>query len=190
MYPICWRWELTPKEALSSYTYIPASKTEHLTLDERPFRGPRRALLNTEYTYQLALSARSRSVDIQAISGHHPEIPFSGDERSGVLVYHGEKIIGSLTLPGKVSGYSLYVRPEYRDQHLAFRMLLEWCSQTKRPRVITHQQLTLVSAKALLAPHKALVERALAEGKPVPERVVQAVAAGEEAASILRQAAA
>jgi len=189
MFAVCWRWELTPSELLAGFTYVPASKTAHLTLDATPFPCPRLPLEGTDFTYQLALSAKSTALDIQALRGQHPELPVSADPRSGILVYHGDRVVASLTVPGKSGGYHFFVQDEYRNQRLAFRMLVEWCGQTKRPRALSYQPLTPLSARALLAAHREVVERALAAGKPVPDRVVQAIQEGEETATILRQLA-
>jgi GNAT superfamily N-acetyltransferase len=186
MYAVCWRWELTPSELLAGFSYVPSSKTAHLVLDETPFLCPKLPLEGTEFTYQLALSANSKALDIQALRDHHPELPVSKDPRSGVLVFHGDRVVASLIVPGKAGGYHFVVHPEYRSQRLAFRMLVEWCGQTKRPRALRHQPLTPTSVRALLAAHREVVERALLVGKPVPDHVVQAIRSGKQAASILK----
>jgi GNAT superfamily N-acetyltransferase len=185
MFKVCWRWEMTPREYAAGYTYISSTKTADLPLATEPFPCPRLPLPGTEYTYQLAISDKSPSQDIQAVVGHHPELPRSGDRRSGVLVFHGDTIIASAIF---LATHSLVVHPDYRNLGLAARMFLEWNAVTKRPFVSIHN-ITLATAKTLLRAHRDVVERAVAEGKPVPERVQQAIQDASETAAILKQAA-
>jgi len=87
----------------------------------------------------------------------------------------------------EMAHHATVVHPDYRGQGLANRMLFEWESRTKRVAVAIHR-VTLASAKVLLRSHREIVERAVAEGKPVPERVIRAIKEGTETAAILRQA--
>jgi len=111
-------------------------------------------------------------------------LPRSGDQRSGVLVFDGDKIIASAIF---LATHSLVVHPDYRNQGLAARLFLEWHAATKRPFVSIHN-ITLATVKTLLRAHREVVERAVAAGKPVPKRVISAIQDGAETAAILRQA--
>lgn len=184
-----WRWELTPREILSSFRFIQSSSTKDMGLEVMPFRCAKRPLEGTPYTYQLAVSDRSVCHEIKIVRAAQPEMPTSGDRRSGVIVFQGDTIVGALIIKGQMvsQGYSLFVRPDLRQQGLAFRMLVEWLDQTKRPFGLPEQRITLHSAKACLAAHRVIVERAVAAGLPVPERVLAGIQNGE-ADEIIAQA--
>jgi GNAT superfamily N-acetyltransferase len=184
MFALLWRWEMTPREYMAGYTYIPEGIAAHLVLETKPFLCPRLPLEGTEYTYQLAIAESSPSPDIR-LKGQNQDLPRSGDDRSGVLIFHGDRIIASTVF---MAHHATVVHPDYRGQGLAHRMLFEWESRTKRVAVAIHR-ITLATAKVLLRSHREVVERAAAEGKPVPERVIRAVAEGTEAAAILAHAA-
>lgn len=184
MYKVCQCWEMTPSEYAAGFTYVSDTKTADLRLETTPFPCPRLPLSGTEYTYQIAMSAQSPSYAVQAIAGLNPEIPVSGDQRSGVLVFHGDTIIASANF---VATHNTVVHPDYRNQGLATRILLEWIVLVKRP-FVSIENITLVAVKALLRAHREAVERAVAAGKPVPERVIRAIQEGAETAAILRQA--
>jgi hypothetical protein len=187
---MCWRWELTPAELFAGFHFMQSEPAQSLHPEGRPFQGPKHPLAETPYTYQLALSDRSVAQEVIDLRRVQPDLPLSGDRRSGVLVFDGAAIVGSLVIPGNIStqGYKMFVRPDLRQQGLAFRMLVEWCTQTKRYRVLPKQGITVVSARALLAAHKVVVQRAVQAGKPVPPRVLEALAQGTEAQRVLAEA--
>jgi hypothetical protein len=183
----CWRWELTPRELLGGFELVDAEPVGSLA-ECRPFACAQLPLDGTPFRYQLALSDRSLARDVVLIRAAQPELPLSGDRRAGVIVLDGEQIVASLVIPGNLvpQGYRLWVRPgsvstpTYRRQGLAFRALVEWCCQTRRPPVLTGQKITVPAARALLAAHRVVVERAVRAGIPVSRRVVEAVEAEEE----------
>jgi len=188
---MCWRWELTPAELFAGFSFIKSEPAKDLALERRPFDGvPYHTLEGTSFVYQLAISDRCVTADMLAIRRVQPQLPVSGDRRSGVLVFDDGRIIGACVIPGLqvLQGYRMVVHPDYRQHGLAFRMLVEWCWQTKRQKVLPTQGVTLNSAKALLKSHKIVVERALAKGFPVPSQVTQTVERGEEAARIIKEA--
>jgi GNAT superfamily N-acetyltransferase len=185
---MCWRWELTPMELLAGFQPIRSKRTENLTSEVKPFKNTeRKPLPGTDLLYQFAVSDCAVTQDITRIREAQPDLPVSGDRRSGVLVYDQNKLVGSCVIQGNMylQGYKMSVHPDYRRQGIAYRMLLEWCRETKRARELPKQGITLNSAKALLRVHKELIGWALQEGKEVPDRVVQAVEDGQEAERIL-----
>lgn len=187
-----WRWELTPAELFAGFKFIKAGKVR-LRLETAPFRAevPSTPLPGTELRYQLALGTKSIAAEVKGICDAQPELPRTPERRSGVLVWSGDRIIGSLVIDGLRfnGGYEMFVAPEYREQKIGYRMLLEWCDATVRPlREVPRQGITLPSTKALLSVHRSIVDRALAAGKPVPIHVRTALASGVEAAQILESA--
>jgi hypothetical protein len=187
---MCWRWELTPAELFAGFNFQHSMPAKELPGEVLAFACSKKLLEGTPLTYQLALSDRSVAVDMQQLRVAHPELPLSGDRRSGVLAFDGDSLVGCCVIPGIqiYQGYKMVVLPEYRQQKLAFRMLLEWCRQTKRPRVLPPQGITINSAKALLAVHSILVDWAIQTGRSVPDQVRIAVAKGDEAKTLLEKA--
>lgn len=187
---MCWRWDLTPAHLFAGFHFIKSEPASTLPQELRPFAVKQMDLPGTRLSYQLAVSDSSVALEVQALRLAQPELPLSGDRRSGILVFDGGKPVGGLIIQGNLTtqGYKLVVRPEQRQKGLALRMLVEWGWQTKRLRVLPKQGITVISAKALLSAHKIIVVRALQEGKPVPPKVVAAIEAGVEAADIIREA--
>lgn len=164
---LCWRWELTPKELFAGFRPVKDEPSAKLVVAKKSFEdAEKRTLENTPYTYQIVTEG-----DLQ-----------------GVIVFdQDDTIIGSLLLRGWIlSTYALAVAPAYRNQNLAFLMLVEWCDQTQRPRVLSPQGITLASAKALLAAHKVVVQRAIDAGKAVSDRVLLSVSDDREAGEVLQ----
>jgi GNAT superfamily N-acetyltransferase len=185
-----WNWELTPAEIFSGVTFGKSEPVRKLGIEVKPFACEKQALEGTPFEFQLALSDSSKSPEIQRLRRAHPELPLSGDRRGGVLVFDGPKIIGNCIVPGLQTypGYRMVVHPDYRQQQLAFRMLLEWCRYTKRPKTLPLTGVTVISSKAWLAVHSELVKWAVKTGRHVPEHVLAAIASGEEARRILQRA--
>jgi hypothetical protein len=185
-----WNWELTPAEIFSGVTFGKSGPVRELGLEIKPFACEKRVLEGTPFEFQLALSDSSVSPEIQRLRRTHPELPLSGDRRGGVLVFDGPKIIGNCIVPGLQTypGYRMVVHTDHRQQQLAFRMLLEWCRHTKRPRSLPLTGVTVISSKAWLAVHSELVKWAVKTGRHVPEHVLTALASGEEARRILQRA--
>lgn len=109
-----------------------------------------------------------------------------------MILFQGQALIGALVIQGNMvnQGYKLFVRPTHRRAGLASKLLVEWCWQTRRQRVLPSQGITLNSTRALLAAHRVVVERATQAGFGVPDRVVEAIECGDEASQILEQATA
>jgi hypothetical protein len=190
---LSWYWERLPAQLFDrgQFFFIGSRKLSgRINQEVRPFSASKLPLSDTPFFYQLALSNRSVAVEVRDLHFAQPEIPLSGDRRAGVLVFDGEQIVGSLIIQGHIvgEGYKMVVNPKYRQQGLANRLLVEWCWQTKRRRVLPRQGITLLSAKALLSAHKTVVERAVQAGCPVPKQVLGAVALGRESARIVEEA--
>lgn len=188
----CWRWELTPKELFAGFKFIRSEPAQSLSEEVRPFACSEQVLPGTDLRYQLALSDQSICEEVQLLRRAQPELSLSGDRRSGVTLFQGSALIGALVIQGNLvnQGYKLFVRPSHRQAGLASRLLVEWCWQTRRQRVLPSQGITLHSAKALLAAHRVVVERATQAGFGVPDRVLEAVERGAEASQILERATA
>jgi hypothetical protein len=184
------RWELTPRELFEGFNFIKTAPAKDLPSEVLPFKCERQLLEGTPYEFQLAVSDRSVSQEVQFAYEADSSLPLSGDRRAGVLVFAGQEIIGGLIIPGNLAhnGYKITVKPGHRQEGLAVRMITEWIWATKRSPTIPKQGITLYAAKALLAAHKVCVARAVERNLPVPQRVLDAIAYGEETAQVLQEA--
>lgn len=185
-----WRWELTPAELFAGFHPIKSEPAKGLPLEVRPFSCEKKPLDIPGFYYQVALSEKSVAEEVIRLRDAQPELPLSGDRRSGVILFDGDAIVGALVIQGNLvnQGYKLFVHPKYRKRGLGLQVLVEWCWLTKRQRVLPRQGITLASTKALLSAHKTVVERALEQRRAVPERVLSAIASGEDADRIIREA--
>jgi hypothetical protein len=185
-----WSWELTPNELFAHGTFIPTEKASMLTLETRPFTCAKKPLEGTAFSYQLAVAERSRSLYLREVRRLHPELPVSGDERSGVIVFDGDLLIAAMIRPGlnMRHGGRSFVLPTYRRLGLSRRISAEFRYHIPFSPADARLQYTPPSTRSALASHKIVVLRAVQEGKPVPSRVLEAVTAGDEAARLIEEA--
>lgn len=189
---VWWRWEMTPAEIFGGFKF---SKTSYITIGipKMPFRAavPHMPLPDSFFTFQLALGDASVSAEIIGIRNEQRELTRVPGRRSGVHVYDGERLVASLEIDGMrhTGGYEMFVLPRYRSMGLGAKILTEWCYRTCRPLFeVPRQSITLPSTLALLAAHRNVVLRAQLAGRVVPQRVINAIDCGEEAAQILKEA--
>ena len=182
-----YRWTLTPKELYSCFKPIKSGESR-VVLPVKPFKGPRRPLEGTSYSYQLGVSDTSAAVDIAPIYREHPNLPLTGDRRAGILVYNGNLIIGAYLVMGNVARDSrrIIVREKYRGQDLAARMIEQWFREVPGATEIPRQPINVMAVRAFLKAHTNAVNWAIAKGKDVPKKVRDAVASGKEAEEILK----
>lgn len=156
------------------------------SVETRPFPGGKRALPDTNYTYQIALSASAQSMNITARRAAVPGIPASGDSRSGVLVFNGDKIVGSYILPGDIDGspHLLAVHANYRNMGLATRMMEQWLREVPSPKLY-RQPVNMAGVKTMLKAAHNTVDWAVANNKQVSQEVKDAWANGVEEKVIL-----
>lgn len=186
---IDYRWMVTPAELFACF--VPTHTADNaLTVPTLGFPGGRKKPLSgTPYLYQLGVSDTSVAVDIKPVLAAFPDLPTTGDSRSGVILYHGNIIIGAYTIPGQVTNNlrRIVVREGYQGQGLATRMVEQWFREIPGPLNMPRQPINVRAVKAFLTAHKNLVEWAVANGKPVPQKVRDAVASGAEAEGILKR---
>ena len=177
-----WHWEQTPLEAWAGFVLwdgrhknVPKRLVD--TFDRVEASGFRceRYELGGGLTCQLAVSDRSSSRDVQATRAEHPELPVSGDRRSGVIIFDGERIAANFISDGNLydHAYRTVVAPEYRGRGLAQRAVLEWYKRVRRPRVVSKQRLNVAGAKVFLAVQSSVYAWALQHGKAVPDKVLR-----------------
>ena len=185
-----WAWELTPHELFAHSTFIPTEKASMLTLETRPFTCAKKPLEGTAFSYQLAVAERSRSLYLREVRRLHPELPVSGDERSGVIVFDGDLLIAAVIRPGlnMRHGGRTFVLPKYRRLGLGTRISVELQHHIPFSPAADNTSYTPHSTRSTLNAHKVVVLRAVQEGKPVPSRVLEAVTAGDEAARLIEEA--
>jgi GNAT superfamily N-acetyltransferase len=169
---------------------IPIAAAAAIPAQTLPFACEKKPLEGTAFSYQIAVAEKSRSVFMRAIRDAQPELPTSGDKRSGMLVFDGDTLIASNIYPAGPhmrTGSALFVQQEYRGRGIAHKIEAEFIWHVKRCTGYANQY-TLPTTLSMLAAHKAVVLRAVQEGMPVPEHVLAAVTEGAEAASMLAAA--
>lgn len=144
------------------------------TVEHSHFRCERYELADG-FTCQLAVSDRSSSKDIQGTRVEQPGLPVSGDRRSGVIVFHGDRIAANFISDGNMYEHSwrTVVDADYRGRGLAQLAVLEWNKRVRRPRVISKQRLNPVGVKVFLSAQLAVYAWAVQSGKQVPEKVLR-----------------
>jgi len=184
--PLAYRWTLTPKELYACFRPV-HSTTARAALATIPFACPKRPLEGTPYMYQCAVSDTSVASDIAPIHAEYPNIPLSGDRRAGVIIYKGHFVIASYIISGNVGPgvRQIIVREEFRQQGLGTKLIEQW--QKEVPGVVdtTQQPINFMACKTFIRAHSNVVTWAVAAGKPVPQNVRDAVAAGTEAQEIM-----
>lgn len=188
-----WVWELTPRQVFEKNKFVKTAVTAKLWQETRAFDTPRKPLAGTEFMYQLALTSKGRNEEAKLLRAQHPDLPDSGNYRSGVLIFDEDKVIASLVLSGvnEDRPFKMVVNPEYRGQDLAERLLVEWWSNVRHTyRESGSQPLNVASVKVLLKAYRKVVLIAGADGKTVPniavinaeaEQVLEVASEAEEA---------
>jgi len=151
-------------------------------IERVPFEMEKKLLEGTSYTYQCGISATSEASDIVLVREAYPDIPFTGSDKSGILVFDGEEIIGSYIVPNGNVMHSALVKDEHQKQGLGTRMVEQFMREV--PVVIdstVQQAVNLAAAKTFFKAHANAVSWAVANNKDVPQEVVDAAASGEEA---------
>lgn len=173
-----WIWEKLPTEILKQ-SILARGVPSTLPVERKPFVCPR-VELGEGLSYQLALASHM-SHNAKLLHKIHPEVPLSGDQRSGVILYDGDNIIGSLVL-GSTWSSTVSVLPKYRDLGHAQRMFEIWY---KNVRIVYEDgHMNVVNAGGLgafLAAHEGAVKSALAADAPVPKSVWRSIETGSDA---------
>jgi len=183
-------WEQTPKEWFTCIRPVPSHRTaDTVTVEATPFVCAKKRLLGTNFFYQLALSESSLAEDVRAIRQACPTLPLSGDTRSGVLIFDGNKIIASYLFPGTYTRNErrLAVHPDYRGQGLAKLMVSQWQREVPTVDTIPPQTVNVAAVRTMFSAIKMTLAWAVSSGKVVPQRVRDAWSAGTEEAEILAE---
>lgn len=180
-----WCWQLSPAEILRGYLLSKSVPTS-VSPEHRPFDCPVLPL-DGALQYQLAFSSNTNCREVQILRAEHPEIPKSGDGRSGVLILENDRVIGSFTINDHWS-FMQQVHNTHRGRGIARHTSLLWLKTIKSPMTGAPQMMNVNSLKTFLSAHAALIEWAVAEGKDVPAHVVEAVQSGKEAELLIRRA--
>jgi hypothetical protein len=184
-----WVWELTPHQVFQKNRFIKSSGSRKLFQEVRGFAGPQHPLTGSEYTYQLCLSKIGKTEESILLSQEHPDIPDSGDSRSGVLIFDSDKIVASLILSGVdvKQPFKMVVNADYRDQGLAERLLVEWWSSVKHTyRDSGDQAMNVLAVKVLLNAYRVVVGNTMDQpASHVASNVQEEYENGTEAAEVL-----
>jgi hypothetical protein len=193
-----WRWEMTPLEIFQVKVVKPTPGGDgFLSMEVSPFKLPRLPLEGANgLTHQFGLSDCSLSEEVKLWKATHPEIPVTGDRRSGIIVFDGDEIVASYIFEGRRTGIPLtmVVRKDYRGSKpkspkplpLSVILPLEFFKRVKRQARPEPQQTEIVQgARAYIRTLTALYEWAVRTGKSIPEKVQREIETKEETNYIL-----
>ena len=172
-----WIWEKLPTEILKQ-SILARGVPSTLPVERKPFCSPR-VELGDGLSYQLALASHM-SGNAKLLRKIHPEVPLSGDQRSGVILYDGNSIIGSLVL-GSAWSSTVSVLPQYRDLGHAQRMFEIWYKHVRL--IYDDGHVNIINAGGLgafLAAHEGAVKSALEVDAPVPKAVWRGIETGSD----------
>jgi GNAT superfamily N-acetyltransferase len=184
---VLWRWELTPLEAFHGFRFVRHERERVEYPEWAAFKSDRYELeAYPGLTFQLGVSDNSRSDHIIELRKEQPELPVSGDKRSGVIVHDGDRLVASYVIDGRRPGmkHIMGVEPDYQGRKLGLAMMMEWAKRTKRPRVMERQTMNGRGARAFLAAQVGICRWAVDEGMDVPLKVVDELQSGGEQAII------
>lgn len=151
--------------------HLPRPDQRLPSLETKPFDCERLPIDGLEY--QVAVSDCSASLDAKAIRAGQPDVPISGDRRSGVLLLDGNKIVGGMVIKGfKVhENYTLIVHEDYRGQGWGQRMIERWLRHVKRRKAIVPQNGSPIALRTFLASLNRVYTWAVDSGLFVPPKV-------------------
>lgn len=191
---ICWRWEIAAEPAFANIKFIRSARAhdrpnrlpEPFDLDFK--RNPDHPLGDTGLTYQAGLSPISQQPDVALLLAAYPDLPKTGDHRSGLLACDGKKVVGGYYMIGSPtrSPWVFYVHPEYRGKGLAREMVLQWNKITPRLIVQPHRIMSYSAGCVFMSAYLATIEWALQAGKDVPQEVIDSTRPGAPAIEAAR----
>ena len=174
---LAYRWTLTPKELYACFVPVHSSMAR-AALATIPFKCPKRPLEGTPYTYQLGVSDTSVATDIAPIHKEYPGIPLTGDRRAGVLIFKAHVIIASYVISGNIGPgvRQIIVHKDYRRQGLGTKLVEQWQKEVPGAIETTRQPVNIMACATFIKAHSNVVAWAAANGKNVPQEVLDAVA--------------
>ncbi len=183
--PVIWTWEQTPEDWFRCIRPVKAQAS--INLEVQPFNLPKKVLNGTKFTYQLGLSSSSTSSEIKIRRTALPAIPVTGDTRSGIIIFDGQKIVGSYIIPGNLdnSARQLVVDSAYRGMGIATRMLEQWFREVPSVPALSVQPVNIQAVKTFLKALHNTVNWAVSVNKPVSQEVKDAWNTGVQETAIL-----
>lgn len=180
------RWTLTVPELFSRYRLVRTTGREYISVPTAAFTGPSRPLGSTGYHFQIGVSRRTKQEDMVALRSLAPELPDSGDDRSGVVLLGSDgKPLGGYFFRGADPGrrpWNVVLDKKHRGAGLVVSIGLEWMKATPWVPHSTQQVLNYAAGRLLLKVHQALIEWAVVTGKSVPKRAL--VSASDDSADV------
>lgn len=167
-----WLWEMPLSEILRNF--FPAFNNGPIPAETVPFKCSKRPAGNGLH-YQLALPPELRAVQ--------SEVPASGDHRAGILIFDGDTIIGSFML--RAAAHTLQVLPGYRGRGVSGLLFTYYYQEVRF--IPGMGSISPLALRAFVSAHARIVRWAVQTGKDVPQRVIDAVESGQEAAHLLRR---
>jgi hypothetical protein len=174
-------WEYSLEERLLNKTLTQKPGPARERAPQTPFPAAPRVPFRDGLEAQIAVAERSFNKHIKALRADNPDEPVSGDARSGILVFHGDRIVASLTSLGRSSAkvdFIMFVDEDRQGHGLAVDMWVAWnmafCEYNVMPRNVE----TVAARKILIKAHRRIVELAVERRETVPQYVIDSVQPG------------
>lgn len=173
-----WRWELTPREAFTGFKLVRTSPQQRVGAERVPWRGPELPMPgHPALRMKFGIADHGHAIDIAAIRRSQPELPTTGDRRSGILVLDGGAVVGNYTITGDRPRpyHRLVVDPAYRGLGLGVAMVTQWSMRTMRPKLLSSQMLNAGGVRAFVDAQVAVTQWAHGQGREVAPRVIESL---------------
>ena len=178
------RYMVTVEELTASFNVVPPPTYLYPDLPRRqiprlpkPFTSDRQPLEGTSYTCQIGISFSTRNPNFVEWR-QRCVIQDSGDERSGVVIFDGDTVIGGYTAKGNQPRppWFIGIHPDYQNQSLATTAIREWFKAAPLIHLVTWPA-SETAVQAFVTAHKQYVEWEIEKGTTVPQRVIDSVRA-------------
>lgn len=181
--PDGWQWthELTLAEMLGHHEIVIVGSDAGVSADSEgiPFAGVQKKQVG-KFSYQAAITSEPRADTAWAAMVRDGVGPAdrSGDRRSGIILFDGERSIGSYTDPGfgAPAEWMLRVEDTYRGSGAGQALFIAWWREFPRHREL-HPSLPMNqhAARALAKAFVQYVRQCAAHGLPVSQRVLDSL---------------
>lgn len=174
-------WDYSLGERLRYKTLMETPGPARERAPQTPFPSAPRVPFRDGLKAQIAVAQRSFNNHIKALRADNPDQPISGDRRSGILVFDGDRIVASLTSAGRSSAkvdFIMFVDEDRQGHGLAVDMWVAWNMAFCEYNVLPRNVETVAARKILIKAHRRIVELAVERGETVPQYVIDSVQPG------------
>lgn len=134
-------------------------------------------LEGTLYTYQVGISSMTMNPSFVEWRARCPGVEPTDGKVSGVVVFNGDEVIGHYTSRAQNHNrpdWHIGVHADHRDKGVITLAMFVWFRSVQFAALVK-RPINEAGAKAALTAHKMYLEWAIAEGEPVPQRVIDSM---------------